>query len=513
MTRESPEALPIVGVIGMGRDVTWTVLALVVNGVGTLGGLAYALRRVGAFDFGVFTLASSIVTVLVVVDFGLGTSAIHAVARQVAAVNDAQRRRAQVDAETSHSVLVALGVIVTLGGVAFAYLVPVIVDVPRSQLSEVITTSVLVGAATGLAIGTSALPGAVRGARDFRAVSLAATAGVVCRLLLLVLLLGHLGLVALGVAQLGGVLVERALLAVWTRHHLPWFRLRPTRFGRAAVRRTASVAVPLVILAIDTQLVAASDAVVIGAVVGATAIAVYRVGSVAPAQAIQALFRGADVAFPGLVERNKTQQMEIAIFITRVWSYIAGVGFTALILFRRDVVVVLLGHRSSTAELVLVLFCVTFAVDAIPHTMVLVLIARGRQRLLAALAPVELILNLALTVYFVQRWGASGAAWAAISSFLLIDLALFPLVVRKELTPSVVVILAEGFGALAVGSLACLAGAAIPVTTMSPSIARACAGALAGGAVGLGAGLLVLGKGGRDNLRGTFRRQAPSAIA
>jgi O-antigen/teichoic acid export membrane protein len=399
---------------------------------------------------------------------------------------------------------------VTMGGVAFAYLLPLIIEIPRSQLTRVIVMAVLVGAATGLAVATSALPGAARGLRSFRTASLAATAGVGCQLLLLVVLLGHLGVVALGVAAIGGVTVERIVLAMWVRKHLPWFRLRPSRFDRAAVWRTAGVALPLLVLAIDTQVVAASDAVVVGAVVGAAAIAIYRVGSIAPSQAIQALFRGGDVVFPSLVDQDEAEQITMVRFLTRLWSYLAGVGFTLLVLFRREAVVALLGHHNSTAELVLVLFSITFAVDAIPHSMVLLLVARGRQRILVGLAPVEIVVNLSLTILFVERWGASGAAWAAIVSYPLLDLVFFPLVARKEFTPSVVILLGEGLGALIVGSITCVVATSVPVLTMVPSFTRAALGIAAGCVGGLGVGLAALGPTGRDDLRRMFRRQVPS---
>jgi len=494
----------------MGRAVAWTILGFVVSGLGTLIGLGYALRRVGTFDFGVFTLASSVVTLLVVVNFGLGTSAIQAVARQAAAASDEDRDSARADAQASHSVLAALGLLVTLGGVAFAYLVPVMIKIPRSQLSRVIVMAVLVGAATGLAVATSALPGAARGLRSFRTASLAAIAGVGFQLVLLVTLLGHFGLVALGVAELGGVLLERVVLAAWIHRRLPWFRIRPSRFDRAAVWRTAAVALPLVVLAIDTQIVAASDAVVVGAVVGAAAIAIYRVGSIAPSQAIQALFRGGDVAFPSLVDLHEADQMVTVQFLTRLWSYVAGVGFTLLVLFRREAVVALLGHHNSTAELVLVLFSVTFAIDAIPHSMVLLLVARGRQRLLAALAPVEIVVNVSLTILFVERWGASGAAWAALVSYPLLDLVLFPLVARKEFTPSVILLLGQGLGAMVVGSITCVAATSVLVLAMHPSFTRAALGIAAGCVGGVGVGLAALGPTGRDALRRMFRPQVPS---
>lgn len=497
---------PVTGILGLGRDVAWIISALVVNGAGTVLMLGYALRRIGTFDYGLFILASTVVTLLVVADFGLGTSVVLAVARLVVTNTEEERDKARADALTSHSVLVALGAVVTVGAGALAFLVPVIAQVPSAGWSAAVTMSVMVAAATGLAVATSALTGAVRGSRDFKVLSVAATAGVACRVILLVSLLGRLGLVALGIAELAGVATERALLALWIRRHLPWFVFRPRRFNRAALRRSAAVALPLVILAIDSQVVAGSDAIVVGAVVGAAAVAIYRVGSIAPAQAVQTIHNAMTAGFPALAQEERSRQVAIVRFLTKVWGFVAGVGFTLLVIFRREAVVLLLGHRNSTAELVLVLFSVTLAVDSLLHAMVLTLIARGRQGLLAALAPVELVVNLALTVFLVERIGASGAAWAAVASFLFLDLVLFPIVARNEFTPSVLVVLIEGLIALALGSLTCTVAVAVPLVTMSPSLPQAAIGVIVGCAGAGGAGLLLLGPSGRADLRATLRR-------
>ncbi len=493
---------------GMGRDAAWTTLTLLLGTLAYLPLLAYTVRRIGTANFGLFAVISSITTLLAVVDFSFGTSVVRSTAQEAEASEADDRLAARNAVATAHSALVVVGLLVAGAAIPLAYLLPVITKVPAGEESSALACALLVGLAGALALGTASLSAVVRGSRQFAVLALSTLAGVATRFALVVLLVGRYGLVALGIAQLLSVVVERGVQALWIRGNVSWFRWWPRRVGVPALRQVGAFTLPLVILSIDAQIVVASDAIIIGAVIGPSAVALYRIGSVIPRQAAAALLTAFTVSFPSLAGiSDRAEQTALMRSLTRVAGYLGGVGFAFMALFRRDLVELLLGRPSATAEAVLLVLSVTMAFDVGVHGMVLVLMARGRQWLMALLSPVQLTLNLVLTVALVRSMGPEGAAVAALVTFGLIDLVLFPLVARREFAPAPGRIVAlDALLPTALGCAVCVLATSVVRYSLDPSWARVLVGAAVAGGCGVAAGLVALRPAGRARLRSALQR-------
>lgn len=494
--------------IGMGRDAAWTSLTLILSTAAYFPLLAYIVQRLGTADLGLFTVISSVTALLSIADFSFGTAVVRSTALEAATSMPSERDAARNGVATAHSALVAIGLVVAVAAMPLAYLLPAITIVPAGSRSSVLVCTVLVGLAAAVGLGSASLSGVIRGSRRFAVFALSTLAGVAVRCVLVVFLVGRFGLVSLGIAQLASVCVERGVQAVWIRRNVRWFQFRPGRVSLSALRQTASFAVPLVILSIDAQIVAASDAIIIGAMVGASGVGLYRIGSVIPRQVTAAIITAFTVSFPSFASTtDRAEQTALMRSLTRVACYLAGLAFAFTALFRADLVQLLLGRSNPTAEAVLLILSVTFAFDISVHGMALVLTARGRQWIMAVLSPVQLSLNLVLTVLLVKEMGPEGAAVAALLTFVVIDLVLFPYVARREFCPSARRIIAvDGLLPAVLGGVVCALGASAVRYLLDPSWERVLMGAGVVALCGLAAGLLALGPGGRTYLRSALRR-------
>ena len=101
-------------------------------------------------------------------------------------------------------------------------------------------------------------------------------------------------------------------------------------------------------------------------------------------------------------------------------------------MMRDDVVVVIVGHSSHLASLVLVVFCAAWIANIPVHGLALLLIARGRQGSFIPLVAAEAMANIVLTVCFVEAFGPIGAAEATLLTIAVSNLLILPYVVRRE---------------------------------------------------------------------------------
>jgi O-antigen/teichoic acid export membrane protein len=264
----------------------------------------------------------------------------------------------------------------------------------------------------------------------------------------------------------------------------------PAKPKRADLRRVALFTLPLLVLSVGGQLIAATDLLVIGALSTAAAVAFYRVGSLAPNQLIAVAYTGFDSIFPSLSASPSLEEQESTIcFLTRVMSYGAGVAFAEVVMLRSDVVTLIVGHSDHLATTVLIVFSGIWIANIPVHGLALLLIARGRQRTFVPLVAAEAVANVALTIAFVYAFGPVGAA---VSPYRMIW--------------------RDGVPLIALGALLAVVGTA-PFFGLHPGIARLAAAVPTATILGLLVGYWLLGNGGRSRLSAILRATGQSSSA
>jgi O-antigen/teichoic acid export membrane protein len=495
----------------MGRGIAWRYTCQAVSAAGGLFLVGFAFRKLGASTYGAYALVITVLGLLGTVDYGLNMSVVRAAARDNPSFSLQETAQARRDVQVANSAYGAMGAIALLVSAAS---IPVLVAVKSRNVAGTYALPVtvgLVGLSVALSLATSAYTGLPTGRQQFHVPAISGILGVMANIAVVVPTLAMLGLPSLGLGLLANALVSATFPAVWLKMREPWFHLLPGRARWTEVRRVGSFAMPLLVISIYGQVIAATDLVVVGAVATAAVVAFYKVGNLAPGQAVSWLFNGYDTIFPSLAgTQDKSGQEEATLFLTRVTSYIAGSSFCTMVLLRADVVTVLVGHRSILAEEVLLVFCGVWLINIPVHGLMLLLIARGRQGVFIPLVAAEAIANLALTVVFAVVIGPIGAALATLVTIVVTNVIVLPILVRKEIASMTSWRIAgNGFACGGIGA-AVAAAAMLPMLVLGVGWARLTAGLAEAGAVSILVGFLLLGRIGRETLLAMFKRRDPS---
>jgi O-antigen/teichoic acid export membrane protein len=495
----------------MGRGIAWRYACQGVSAAGGLFLVGFAFRKLGATTYGAYALVVTVLGLLGTVDYGFNMSVVRAAARDNPSFPVQETAQARRDVQVASSAYGVMGAIALLISVVS---IPVLVAVkPRSvgNTYALPLTVGLVGLSVGLSLATSAYTGLPTGRQQFHVPAIAGILGVIANIAVVVPTLGMLGLPSLGLGLLANALVSATFPAIWLKMREPWFHLLPGRARWTEVRRVGSFAIPLLVISVYGQVIAATDLVVVGAVATAAAVAFYKVGNLAPGQTVSWLFNGYDTIFPSLAgTQDQGGQEEATLFLTRVASYVAGSSFCAMVLLRADVVTVLVGSQSTLAEEVLMVFCGVWIINIPVHGLMLLLIARGRQGVFIPLVAAEAIANLALTVVFALVIGPIGAALATLVTIVVTNVIVLPILVRKEIASMTSWRIAgNGFACGGIGG-AVAAAATLPVLVLGVGWARLAAGLSVAGAASILVGLVLLGRSGRETLLTMFKRRGPA---
>lgn len=501
---------PIQAISGLGRGIGWTYVQLGSTAAAGLVTAGLVLHELGPADFGVYALIVAASAFVKTLGLSLGRSVVRSAARQHSILDD-DRENARRELTTAHSVYVFVGCAAALLLAAFAFALPGFVGYAGGRRAAVVETTLLIGLSLGISLATSTLTGLATGRRDFRAPAIASASAAVVSVAAVLVLVGRVGLVSLGVAELLSVTVNTGLLWRWARRHAQWFRLRPHRVGPTQAKHVMWAAMPLVLLGVGGQLIATTDLFILGFSFSPAIVGLYRMGSLLPNQAIALLYQGYDVVLPALAgSDDRVVQEQTVAFMTRVSCFTGGVGLGTMALLRNDLVLLFNGHPSHLASSVLLLFCAIWLTTLVAHGVGLLLIARGRQRRFVWPALFEVLANGVGTLVLVHVVGAIGAAAATLVVLGITHVLVLPFIARRELSDSRRILVVDGWLTVA-GGIAVAAGAFLVVSWMPASAARILAGGSVAGILGTVIGGLLLGADGRTRLGWLLRRNPTSA--
>lgn len=503
MTAPSGEAFEVTALRGMGRHAAWTVLQLGAGAVSQVAVAAVAVRSMGAGEFGEAALILAIGGLVGVADVGFGASLIRSVA-QLSERDHASESVLQEELRLIQGLYVAL-----TGVVVFVTTVGALVAAGVSDPFTDPATILLVGA--GIAAFTVGAPviAVATGLRDFRSIALSNAIGAALNVLTVTITASALGPASVGLGYFVGTAVQRGSLTLRVRRRAPWARFRPARPHWRSVRPVLRYSGPLVLAAALTQVVAATDLVVLSAFASAASVGLYRVGGSLPTWAVGALYRLFDVAFPALVRApDAGEQLAMLRIVNRVACLAAGIGFGMLALERRVVIELIVGPVDPLASQVLGLFAVTWACNVPSHGLILLLTARGRHHILPFVVSGEVAVNVVLTVLLVAQMGPLGAVWATLATLAVSNLVVLPWAARHAVPQGWALVHRDGLLLVVSGGLVAtlavvVTGAAFDGTT------QAIAAVALAAAVSPAAVLMSTSHSDRRALRSAFQRGEP----
>ncbi len=395
---------------------------LLVNAVS----IPITIRYLGAEQFGIWITISTALSMLLVLDLGIANSLTNFTSQAYA--ND-DTDHAGTYSTTALTVMVACATLLAL----IAWVLWPHLDWSRlfhltspreaSTVSKACAAALaifLVGLPAGLA------PKILGGYQELRTANLFAAAGSLVNLVSIVLLVRlHAGLVALvaasSAALVGANLV--CLLWLWSRHK-PWLAPRRHHLSWSAARLMTETGAEFFLLQIAGLIAFNSDNLVVTHYLGPVQVASYSVAwrLVGYAAVIQALIVPA--LWPAFSEAFARGDLPWVrhTFRRTLWLTMGTASAFALVfaLAGRSIIRLWAGNAAVPSRRLMLLLCAWILISTFMNNTATILVAAGKTRVQAWCSIAAAILNLALSIYWVQRIGAPGVILATIVSYLLI---------------------------------------------------------------------------------------------
>jgi O-antigen/teichoic acid export membrane protein len=391
----------------------------------------YLFRVLGPASFGTWNVVYAIATICSLVEFGFSTGATKLIAELRGA---SAREELEQTVGTSITLMAIMGV---LSGAVIAGVGLLFDGLAASGDEEAFRQGMLLIGATMLIRLPTATYGATllgyQRANLFNAGE--SVTAVVFPLGAVAVLESGGGIFGLSAAYALALLAGSLTFAVLLKRTDPSLPLRPRLHGRQTRRRIAGFA-SLTLLA-DAMLFVGTrmDTVVIAAIRGAAASAPFA-AALKLQSALQSLTFPIYLLFLPMVSElwaagEKVEVRRRLLLATRIAAQVTLPAALALALFSGDITSLWLGPKAPgvTADIITVLI-VSQAITLVVSPAERMLIGIGRIRVIAAIAVVEGISNLGLSIALVSAYGAIGAALGTLFTYGLIAPVKLPIATR-----------------------------------------------------------------------------------
>jgi O-antigen/teichoic acid export membrane protein len=394
------------------RNVSTRYLAIAVEMVVGLALLPFNVGHLGKAAYGLWILTTSITMYFSVLDLGYSGALVKFVAqyrarRDMRALNEIL--------STTFYIFATVGVVTYLVACVMAIYLDRIFNLTPDQASlgriVLLVTSVNVALGTAFSVFGAVINGFQR--YDLNNLVGAGSSVAIAVVNVLVLLAGF-GLAELVVAT---TTVRVLTYAVYRRNAyrvFPGLRLRAASFSRARLKEVTGLSVYMLIIDWANKLNYSVDALVIGAFLNTSAVAVWSIGQ-RLAEATQRLTNQLnDVLFPTIVDNDTASRLDRlqAIFLVGTRLSLAAVIAIGgvLILMARPLVTAWVGTDFVGSIIIVRLLAFTVIMRTGNATAATLLKAAGSHRLVAFTNGITALVNLSLSIALVGPLGLTGVA-------------------------------------------------------------------------------------------------------
>lgn len=416
----APSALPS----RFGRNVLMNYVAQIVTALAAIVITPLLLKHLGRSAFGVWILASSIVTYLQLFAAGFGGATTRLVAEDAAVRPEVAVRTLN----TTFFVLVPLAALALVAGVVIAFLFPSMFHVTPALHTDVVIAVAVLAVAMAAALPCDTFGGALLGHQRFDLLSISnALLVATTTAASIVIVVNGGGIVPLAVATTLISLSFHVVRYAMLRHIEPSTRLSRRLVDRVQLRRAARLSGWFLVLAVLTAVYnTLCDVLIVGIVAGVRAAAVYAVGSRLAKAAMQALDSLAQVFFPHAAHtaRNESRDALAGITIdgTRVTLLGGTMAALVFVVLAAPGIRAWVGPGYRTSAQVLVVLAVAMALGSPFRALANIMTGAGDLRSLTFVRAGEVAVNLAVSVVLVIVMGPVGAAWGTLAGVVLFRL-------------------------------------------------------------------------------------------
>jgi O-antigen/teichoic acid export membrane protein len=408
--------------------------------------LPFNVRHLGTSAYGLLALTASITAYFSILDLGYGLAQ-----EKFAAHYRALKDRDSINhvISTLFFVFTAIGIVTFVVTLLLAFNLEHLFNITPQQAVEGRRVLLVMGAFVALNFPFSVFGGVVNGfLRNYMNGVVAIVTSIVAALVNVIVLWRGYGLVELVIA----VYLVRAVSLWFYRRNayrvFPGLRIRFRYFYKSRLRELTSFSFFMLVLDLANKINYSTDALVIGAFMGATAVAVWTVGQrlIETTQKLTNQLNGS--LFPVVVDsatKGSDQRLQrILLQGTRLSLAMVIPLATILCLVARPLVDAWVGSRFAATVPVIQILAVVVVIRVGDATATTLLKGMERHKLLAGMNVLMSLLNLGLSVALVHKYGLVGVAIGTLVPVALISVfVLFP-VACKEVKLPVTRVLALG---------------------------------------------------------------------
>ena len=430
----SPEAETLT----VARNVSTRYLAIGVESILGLVVLPFNVAHLGASAYGLWMLTASVTTYFSVLDLGYSGALVKFVAqyrarRDFRALNEIL--------STTFSIFATFGVVTYLVAIGIAVFMGRLFQLSPEQVhvGRIVLLIISLNVAAGTAF--SVFGGVINGFQRYDLNNVVGTiSSVLTAVVNVAVLAAGYGLVELVAATTVVRLLTYLIYRANAYRVFPALQLRLSSFRRERLREVTSFSVYMLLIDWANKMNYSVDALVIGAFLSTSAVAVWTVGQ-RLAEVTQRLTNQLnDVLFPTVVDNDAGARIERlrAIFIQGTRLSLATVVPMggAMMLMAGPLVQAWVGPDFADSALVLQLLTLSVIVRVGNATSSTVLKGAGKHRLVAFTNVAAAVVNLALSIAFVKVFGLPGVALGTLVPICIAStLVLFPAGCRRVELP------------------------------------------------------------------------------
>ena len=416
------------------RNVSTRYMAIGVESILGLIVLPFNVAHLGASAYGLWMLTASVTTYFSVLDLGYSGALVKFVAqyrarRDFRALNEIL--------STTFSIFATFGVVTYLVAIGIAIFMGRLFQLSPEQVhvGRIVLLIISLNVAAGTAF--SVFGGVINGFQRYDLNNVVGTiSSVLTAVVNVAVLAAGYGLVELVAATTVVRLLTYLVYRANAYRVFPALQLRLSSFRRERLREVTSFSVYMLLIDWANKMNYSVDALVIGAFLSTSAVAVWTVGQ-RLAEVTQRLTNQLnDVLFPTVVDNDAGARIERlkAIFVQGTRLSLATVVPMggAMMLMAGPLVQAWVGPEFARSALILQLLTLSVIVRVGNATAGTVLKGAGKHRLVAFTNVAAAVVNLALSIAFVKAFGLPGVAFGTLVPICIAStLVLFPAGCRR----------------------------------------------------------------------------------
>ncbi len=416
----------------------------------------FVVRSLGAEAYGVWILSASTVSYLNLLDLGMRSAVIRFVSK-AKAEGATDEVRDVVGAALWFRLIIAL--IVAGLSIALAVSFPHLFQIPANLARSSQLTVLLCALGVAVTLITGVFGAVLAAVNRFDRLSTIAMLQTVGRAggVLLLLKTGH-GLISLALWELIVVSISGTVITLSALRLVPACRARIQRPQLDLLRKIWSYSFVTFIWIIAVQVIISSDNLMVGHFVSVKLAAFYAIGGslvTYSGQVVSALTTTFTPLASSLEASGKFKELRQLMIRGTQATLVLSLPISLALLFRgRTFIGLWMGpaYMDVSGSILQILLIAQFMSVAV-STAGSVMMATGKHMGPARCAVVEACLNVALTLFLCQRFGAFGVAWGTSVAVTLVTLVFWPRYIRKNLEIPIATYLGSGWGKAILGSL------------------------------------------------------------